>query len=742
MRAFRSGVDLVLAAGTAAAAGLVFTRAFAAGLPAVVVAAAAVGVLTTALAAGWWRWPPVASLVFSAVVAVLVAAVRLGGPGPVGDGLLNGWARLLTTTLPVPPRPDLLLVPAAVTWLAAAAGAELVVRRAGPVLAIAPAGVAYVVAVGFCVPADGSLLLPTAVLVAGAGALLLTRGAGTVAARASGVAVLAVAVVVAGTVVVALPSDGAVFDPRAAYRPPVRAVPADDPLERAGAFLAEPDRVLFRVEADAPARWRLVTLPLYDGVRWRTAARFDAAGLAVPPARTSSGRPSSGLPSSGLPSGRLSSGRTGPVIHQRITVRALPGALVPAADRPAALPSATGLLVDADSGALLSTRPLRPGRTFTLTSAPPAARTAEALLALRAARPEPDEVAVPAEPPAGLRRLADVAGPATDPPYLRAYRIERELRRSYANDPRVPPGQTLGHLRTFLDGTRRGSTVQFAVAFALAARLAGLPTRLVVGFAPSSVWPASGVQDVRGRDVLVWAQVRFDGAGWLSFLPTPGESRGSGSGSVPVPGEDTATAAAARAAEQRYTAAPRGPAVDAAVRTGPEPVTSSSWGGAFRAGGTALLVLVLGYLVLVTAVPVRRRHRGRRAGPQAQVVAAWAAVLDELAWLGWRPSPSAGATEVARDAEPRVGPAGVVALRELARAANRARYGGTAPQTHQVRGAWLRSAAVRRAARRHAGLRRRLIAAVHPRRALPRHRFRDTAVGTRGRGRTSATRPG
>jgi transglutaminase-like putative cysteine protease len=72
----------------------------------------------------------------------------------------------------------------------------------------------------------------------------------------------------------------------------------------------------------------------------------------------------------------------------------------------------------------------------------------------------------------------------------------------------------------FLLGDHAGDCQHFASAAALLLRLAGVPTRVVVGF-------ATGVPEPRGRftvrdvDAHAWIEVYFQGYGWVAFNPTP-----------------------------------------------------------------------------------------------------------------------------------------------------------------------------------------------------------------------------
>jgi protein-glutamine gamma-glutamyltransferase len=72
----------------------------------------------------------------------------------------------------------------------------------------------------------------------------------------------------------------------------------------------------------------------------------------------------------------------------------------------------------------------------------------------------------------------------------------------------------------FLLRDHAGYCQHFAGAAALLLRLAGVPTRVVVGFAPGVPQPG-GRYTVRGTDAHAWIEVYFQGYGWVAFNPTP-----------------------------------------------------------------------------------------------------------------------------------------------------------------------------------------------------------------------------
>jgi protein-glutamine gamma-glutamyltransferase len=72
----------------------------------------------------------------------------------------------------------------------------------------------------------------------------------------------------------------------------------------------------------------------------------------------------------------------------------------------------------------------------------------------------------------------------------------------------------------FLLGDHAGYCQHFAGAAALLLRLAGVPARVVVGFATGAPEPGSRFT-VRDVDAHAWIEVYFQGYGWVAFNPTP-----------------------------------------------------------------------------------------------------------------------------------------------------------------------------------------------------------------------------
>ena len=87
----------------------------------------------------------------------------------------------------------------------------------------------------------------------------------------------------------------------------------------------------------------------------------------------------------------------------------------------------------------------------------------------------------------------------------------------YTTDVKEPGSDPLFE---FLFETRAGYCQHFAGAAALLLRLAGVPTRVVSGFATGKR-TGENTYTVRDEDAHAWIEVYFPGYGWVPFNPTP-----------------------------------------------------------------------------------------------------------------------------------------------------------------------------------------------------------------------------
>ncbi|MCM3921361.1 transglutaminase-like domain-containing protein [Frankia sp. AiPs1] len=831
---------LVVVAGLAIAGGFGFRRVFASSdVQVIIPVAAVVPVITTAVLGLRRRPTPLAGTVATwvggfVVWATCTVAADAGGfwarLSLVRSGVLRGWARLLDAAVPAPPDGALLLVPAALTWLAAAVGAELVVRTRARLLPALPAALVLAVAVAYAAPVPGSDAPLAAAFAALAAVLVRIRGSGpprspgrSVAAipgpaepgggsggaeasprsgpgllpvagprgwaalRLAARSTVAVAVVVSASLALAngpLGPDGRPpVDPRDHRTVAPAPLVALNPLSRLAGWTAHPDQILFRVglspQPSGPVALRLAVLDSYDGATWSTSGRYRPAQRAIigrPGDRGQAGRAVRG-----------DGGRPSTPITQDLTVVDLGGDLVPALARlgqftvvsvagtaspdspapsappalttspaspaspapPASTPPTTAgtahppgrdrstaapegpvgqFAVEPEDGTLVRTTPLNPGDRLRLVSTPPAALTADRLLALTvsATTANAPYLAVPDGIPPVLRELASVATGGGATPYQRAALLRQYLMASFSFDPTVPAGHSLAHIDHFLGQTRRGTSEQFATTFVLAARLLGLPARLVVGFTAAD--PPGVTRTIRGGDALAWAEVNFDGAGWLPFFPTPraGDERGATvAGSTQ--GESATQTSLVEAVLRTTVSVPPGradatPSGEDPSRSADRRSPSPGWAGLILPSVTAVgVTALLGCLLLGWLLPIARRRRERRAakGSSARIVVAWQRAIEMFADSDRAMPRAASPSEVVALAAGVVDDAGLTALRGLADLATLALFdGGTTGRWEEGPGrraadeAWRLldglEQAIRRAVPRHRRLARRI----------------------------------
>ncbi len=601
------------------------------------------------------------------------------------DAAANAVPRLLTALIPVEPQPDTVLAPVVLAWLAGFAGAELAARARRPALALVPPTLLYAGALVLVGP-NASVLGWQPVAFAGLAALGLTAGGGTLPRRtalrglpapqrfslwlhtAAGLAIALV--VVLGLAAVSAPvvvrrvarTPG---DPRALVAPPSLDVLDENPLIRISGWAADPKQRLFQVtilrgarpsatvaptptpsveEGDGPdatgagydTRLRLAVLAEWDGVTWHCQANYRSAGRVLPPVAPP---PGGAGDSAGPPLD----------IQERITVDQLDGRLLPAVAAPRRV-DGVRVAYDRSSGTLLEATALTSGVSYLVTSTNAAV---DVNLLPAADVPSGPAVAhllaVGDSVPPDLGYLAGQISTGQGSPYLRALALESFLSEHYRFATDAPSGHAYPNLRFFLfesprAGGQRGSSEQFATAFATLGRLMGLPTRVVVGFRT----PAGG-GDVTAGDALAWPEVLFEGVGWVPFDPLPQAD------TPPRPLEDEFLPKPTPPTEPPETVEPSSetsaPSSPTAAGSATAPPDLLATGVVLGGVGGSLLVLAIGFgLVVVLLRALVRRYRLDRGPPPQRVLRAWDDVLDTLLLAGSPPPAHLSATGVAAHA--------------------------------------------------------------------------------------------
>ncbi|GAA3456916.1 hypothetical protein GCM10018962_87500 [Dactylosporangium matsuzakiense] len=608
-----------------------------------------------------------AAMVF-ATVRVSAQAGQVAGPVPdvAREALANSIPRLLTALIPIEPQPDTVLLPVIATWLAGLAAAEAGVRYRRVLLSYSAPTVLFGGALYLVGPdttaARTTTWIPLAYaalailgLIASArpdlgGEALTGAQRRTLGLRLGGGALAGLAVIVLlsqllGPTVAEQGNDTPV-DPRNYVTPPQLDALDENPLVRLSGWNLNKDQHLFdAVVAPGPGAQqepliRLAILNDYDGVTWRIGSVYRNAGRVL---------------------GR--SDGDGPAVTQTITIDELDGRLLPGIATPERV-EGVRVAYDADTGTIALTDPVRKGLRYTVTSRQKPRPDDQELFVAEV--PSPEEagrfLALPGKVPDSIAQLGSHLGEGVSNPYQRAFAIQQWLEEHYKLVADAPSGHSYPNVEHFLFGNKqlggqKGTSEQFTAAFAVLARLAGLPTRVAVGFQTHM-----GSPTIRGADAIAWPEVEFKGFGWVAFDPLPK------SDTVQRPVEDDFKPKAPPSNPPPPSVPPPSDAtsVQASRSAGPSAAPAVTSGG----GNVLVLVVAAGVPVLLltyfVAVPLlvarRRRQRLSTGPPSVRIDAAWNEVLIGLRQAG-RPAPAhLTAEEIARyaanAAEPRAHSAG------------------------------------------------------------------------------------
>jgi transglutaminase-like putative cysteine protease len=273
---------------------------------------------------------------------------------------------------------------------------------------------------------------------------------------------------------------------------------------------------------------------------------------------------------------------------------------------------------------------------------------------------------------------------------------------AYSVDVNLPNG--IAGLTDFLFETKTGFCQQFAFAMAGLARLAGIPSRIAVGYT-AGTRKGHGVWKVTSADAHAWPELYFTGLGWIRFEPTPGGAEGTATvpqyGAPPGIGVGPTTAPTTKIPASRAGGRGNNPNLAHIHNlTGGEPTGAA--GSASGRGISPLIPLIVVAIVVVALIfpafarSVLRRRRLRTSGDARLAHAVWREIRDDLADYGLaaRPSESPRATAARVAALVGLDPRADEALTRIARAEERARYAAAPLPSDSLRSD---SAAVRRA---------------------------------------------
>jgi transglutaminase-like putative cysteine protease len=637
-------------------------------------------------------------------------------PSVFADALRNGGPRLFTALIPVEAEPDTVLLPALLTWLATLICAELALRGRRVALALIPPTLVYLAGLIMTGPHGGVQEWRAVGFVAVAAALLaaatprgptLDPAAPSVPARqraplrgqlrlraAAGVAIfVALAAAVVPAVALRLPDRPA--DPRTVVSPPQLDTLDQDPLARISGWAQNPTESLFDATVSTGTRITLAVLSDFDGVTWTIGAHYRDAGRA--------------LPAPVAPVSLAAPASVGQV-SQQITVRDLTGRLVPAVSAPRQV---DGIRVGYDqvSGTLLRESGLTPGTSYSVVSQVP---HPDANLLPQAGVPHGPAVArflaAGTSVPPDVAALADTIATGNAGDYQRAYALQQFLAEHYTFVTDAPSGHAYPNLRFFLldppqAGGGRGSSEQFATAYAVLGRLMGLPTRVVVGFTA-----AAGQHPVLGRDALAWPEVLFNGVGWVPFNPMPTAATVH----RPLTDDYQPKPPPPPPSDEPSTAPPLRPSRSASASPSAHPLVAAGAGTPpwlpWAAGGGLLALLLLAQGGVLLARRRLTHDRLTAKDPLHRVGGAWLQVLDALRLAGRPPAEHLAATEVAAFAAT----GGLPSVRELAELVNMVGFAAESADERDAGTAVGQARAFSRALRRSLPLWRRLLWPLRP----------------------------
>jgi hypothetical protein len=322
-----------------------------------------------------------------------------------------------------------------------------------------------------------------------------------------GVVLVAVAVLAGLVCVPVLGNDGSGPTAwRQNFETAVRVAP--DPLVSLQANLLESSRTpMFVVHSTVAAYWRLTSLQHFDGTNWTGSGSYREVHNNLPGTEVLAG--------------------TEQVI-ETFHIEELGSPWLPVAFQPETVSLGAPVSYDPTSGSLLTGSRTADGETYRVVAAESLAALTPALLSRvrKISAKDRSELTeflqLPRGIPTSVVQLARTLVPASASEYQKALALQEFFHRSpfvYTLGP--PQGDnTTGALVSFLFRTHAGYCQQYAAAYAVLARLAGLPARVAVGFSTGTPIGPHAWQ-VLGLDAHAWPEVWFPSVGWVPFEPTP-----------------------------------------------------------------------------------------------------------------------------------------------------------------------------------------------------------------------------
>ncbi|WP_265520566.1 transglutaminase-like domain-containing protein [Oerskovia flava] len=292
------------------------------------------------------------------------------------------------------------------------------------------------------------------------------------------------------------------------------------------------------------------------------------------------------------------------------------------------------------TGTALATAGLRPGDVYRLEAIIAPQPTEEDLRSATVADVEVPQPSV--VPQAADAKGEQFMGSATDP-VERLFNLRDGLEATgiYSSglEDQLPsrPGHSAERIETLLAADEMiGDDEQFAVALALMANKAGIPARVVMGFYPDEgAWEPGQPYIVTGGDVHAWAEIAFEGYGWVPVDAVPDEDNQvepePRSDPVPKPPvlEDPEPPEEPADAESGT--------VDDEDAEEDADADEFDWGQLFLVSAIVAIPLVLLAIPIIAILLYKGRRRARRREaerPVDRISGGWREVLDNATDLG------------------------------------------------------------------------------------------------------------
>jgi transglutaminase-like putative cysteine protease len=278
-------------------------------------------------------------------------------------------------------------------------------------------------------------------------------------------------------------------------------------------------QIVMRVRSQAEGFWRVMAFDRYTGQGWEVSRNSDDLVQKIE-------RPGwsfrFNLPWS------ITVSRTREVVQSYTVVADLPN-LIPVLYEPKELYFPTRQVALDVEGGLRSPVPLSDGLTYTVVSEVPY-RNRTLLQRAEAQFPRSSNTlylqvpgAIADRVKAKTEEILATANPPVTSPYEKALYLAQYLKQKYTIQPDLPfleEGEDL--TEAFLFKYNGGYPDHFSTVLTVMLRSIGIPSRLVVGFAPGEFNPFTGFYVVRNTDAFAMTEVYFSKYGWFTFNPIPG----------------------------------------------------------------------------------------------------------------------------------------------------------------------------------------------------------------------------